>query len=55
MKDRKDDLDRLQSLLGKGDGARSALDRGSLRSELLSVEEAYWESVHGHRVARAQL
>jgi outer membrane protein len=55
MKDRKDDLDRLRSLVRKVDVTRSVLDRAPLQSELLSVEEAYWESVHGHRVARAQL
>ncbi|MBK8575322.1 MAG: TolC family protein [Elusimicrobia bacterium] len=55
MKSRKDDLDRLLSLVKSVDATRSVLDRAPLQSELLSVEEAYWESVHGHRVARAQL
>ncbi len=55
MKGRKDDLDRLQSLVGKLGAKRSPLDLAPLRSELLAAEESYWESVHGHRVARARL
>lgn len=55
MKARKDDLERLHSLTGKIGPKHSALDRAPLRSELLAAEESYWESVHGHRVARARL
>jgi hypothetical protein len=55
MHDRKTDLDRLQKLMAKLGARRAPADRAPLRSELLASEEAYWESVHGHRVARARL
>lgn len=55
MHDRKTDLDRLQKLMATLGARRAPADRAPLRSELLASEEAYWESVHGHLVARARL
>lgn len=33
----------------------NVVEQAPLRAELLGVEQLYWESVHGHRVARAHL
>lgn len=55
MADRKIDLERIGGLMAKLGGRRDPVDRAPLRSELFAAEEAYWDSVHGHRVARAKL
>lgn len=55
MADRKIDLDRIGRLMAKLGDRRDPVDRAPLRSELFAAEEAYWDSVHGHRVARAKL
>lgn len=55
MEDRKTDLERIGKLMAKLGKSRAPVDRAPLRSELFAAEEAYWESVHGHRVARAKL
>lgn len=55
MADRKADLERMGQWMAKPGSRRSSVDRAALRSELFAAEEAYWESVHGHRVARAKL
>jgi outer membrane protein len=55
MANRKTDLDRIGMVMAKLGERRDPVDRAPLRSELFAAEEAYWESVHGHRVARAKL
>jgi outer membrane protein TolC len=55
MADRKTDLERMGKWMAKMGGRRPSVDRAALRSELFAAEEAYWDSVHGHRVARAKL
>lgn len=52
--ERKTDLDRLVGV-SKTEGNRSAADRALSRTELMEAWDAYWESIHGHRVARAKL
>lgn len=55
MVDRKTDLDRIGKLMAQLGMTRAPVDRAPLRAEVFAAEEAYWESVHGHRVARAKL
>jgi outer membrane protein TolC len=54
MGERKADLDRLLGV-SKTEGNHSAADRALSRTELMEAWDAYWESIHGHRVARAKL
>jgi outer membrane protein TolC len=55
MDARAQDLRRL-SALARGDGApRSPGERARWRADLLDASQSYWEAVHGHRVAAAQL
>ena len=54
MGERKADLYRLLGV-SKTEGNHSAADRALSRTELMEAWDAYWESIHGHRVARAKL
>ncbi len=55
MVSRLEDRARLEELFVRVGAARPVLERAELRAQLLDAEEAYWESVHSHRVARDQL
>ncbi|MBL0059235.1 MAG: TolC family protein [Elusimicrobia bacterium] len=55
IENRKADLDRISDLVTRLGAGRNAAERAPMLSELLAAEEAYWESIHGHRVARARL
>jgi outer membrane protein TolC len=52
--ERKKDLDRLLATTNNERGS-ATVDSALSRSELMEAWEAYWESIHGHRVARAKL
>jgi outer membrane protein TolC len=55
IENRKADLGRISDLVTRLGAGRNAAERAPMLSELLAAEEAYWESIHGHRVARARL
>jgi outer membrane protein len=55
MENRRKDLEDVLRVLGSLTRGSDVVRRAPLRTELLVVEQAYWEAVHGHRLARAHL
>ncbi len=52
---RRADLERLEAMYAKLPAGRILAQKAEARLELLLTAQAYWESVHGHRLAQARL
>jgi len=55
MSQRSDEMARAQKSLRDLQGSRNIPVRASAESWALEASQAYWESVHGHRVGLARL